>query len=188
MPVTVPAVSAENRTPSSTAFASVVTIRAGVADAGQIEHGHPPDVVLLTVTLCEAAVVVLPAASRATAVSVCVPLVAVVVFHAVEYGLMVSSAPKFAPSTLNCTPATPTLSEALAVTVTAVPATVAPPAGAVTVTVGAVVSPLLTVTVTAADVAVLPAASRATAVRVWVPLALVVVFHVRVFGLAVSSA
>ena len=41
---------------------------------------------------------------------------------------------------MNCTPATPTLSEALAVTVT-VPDTVAPAAGAVRLTVGAVVSP-----------------------------------------------
>ena len=54
---------------------------------------------------------------------------------------MVSSAPSsVAPSTLNCTPATPTLSEAVAVRVT-VPDTVAPLAGAVRLTVGAVVSP-----------------------------------------------
>ena len=51
----------------------------------------------------------------------------------------------------------------MAVTVV-VPETVAPPAGAVTLTVGAVVS-LNTVTFTAADAA-LPAASRATAVSV----------------------
>ena len=36
---------------------------------------------------------------------------------------------------------------------------------------------LSTVTVTGAEVVVLPAASRATAVSVWVPLATVVVFH-----------
>src|SRR5437773_2645292 len=137
MPVTVPAVSAENRTPSSTAFVSVVTIRAGVADAGQIEHGHPPDVVLLTVTLCAAAVVVLPAASRATAVSACGPLATPVVFHVWVYELAVSSAPRFAPSSLNCTPTTPTLSVAVAAIVTAAPDTVAPAAGAVIATVGA---------------------------------------------------
>jgi hypothetical protein len=47
--------------------------------------------------------------------------------------------------------------------------------------VGGVVStlpPLLTLTVTPADVAVFPAASRATAVSVCVPLVDVVVFHV----------
>ena len=37
--------------------------------------------------------------------------------------------------------------------------------------------PLATVTVTGAEVVVLPAASRATAVSVWVPLVTVVVFH-----------
>ena len=44
------------------------------------------------------------------------------------------------PSSLNCTPATPTLSEAVAETVTAVPETVAPLAGVVRETVGGVVS------------------------------------------------
>ena len=53
------------------------------------------------------------------------------------------------------------------------PDTVAPSAGAVRLTVGAVVS---TVTLTV-EVLVLPAASRASAVSVWVPLATVVVFH-----------
>src|SRR5439155_11845043 len=62
------------------------------------------------------------------------------VFHVTLYGLAVSSAPRFAPSTLNCTPTTPTSSLAVAETVTAVPDTVAPAAGAVTETVGAVVS------------------------------------------------
>src|SRR3954470_4860865 len=100
----------------------------------------PPPVAFDTVTVTAADVVVLPAASRATAVSVCVPFVAVVVFHAIEYGAVVSSAPRFAPSTLNCTPATPTLSAAVALTVT-VPDTVVPPAGPLIVTVGGVVSP-----------------------------------------------
>ena len=77
---------------------------------------------------------------------------------------------------LNCTPATPTLSEAVAVRVT-VPDTVAPAAGAVRLTVGAVVSGLLTVTVTDVEVVLLPAASLATAVSVWVPLLAVAVFH-----------
>ena len=47
--------------------------------------------------------------------------------------------PRTFPSRRNCTPKTPTLSKALAETVT-VPATVAPSAGAVMFTVGAVVS------------------------------------------------
>ena len=48
--------------------------------------------------------------------------------------------------------------------------------GPVRLTVGAVVS-LSTVTLTAAEVVVLPAASRARAVSVWAPLVAVVVFH-----------
>ena len=132
---------------------------------------------MVTVTVTAADVVVLPAASRATAVSVWLPLVAVVVFQVTAYGDAVSSAPRFAPSSLNWTPTTPTLSDAVADTARVVPDTVAPPAGAVTDTVGGVVS-LLTVTVTPADVVVFPAASRATAVSVWLPLVAVVVFHV----------
>src|SRR6185436_7225910 len=143
---------------------------------------------LLTVTLTAADVVVLPAASRATAVNVCRPLAVIVVFHVCVWGMAVSSAPRLMPSSLNCTPATPTLSVAVAEIVTAVPDTVAPAAGAVIATVGAVVSALLTVTLTAADVVVLPAASRATAVNVCRPFAVVVVFQVCVWGLAVSSA
>src|SRR4051812_5831313 len=77
----------------------------------------PPPAGFETVTLIGADVVVLPAASRATAVSVCVPDDAVVVFHAIEYGAVVSSAPRLAPSSLNWTPTTPTLSLAVALTV-----------------------------------------------------------------------
>src|SRR3989442_15412506 len=80
------------------------------------------------VTVTAAEVVRLPAASRATAVSVCEPLLAVVVFHDIEYGAAGSSPPRLAPSNRNCTPTTPTLSEALAVTLV-VPPTVAPGAG-----------------------------------------------------------
>src|SRR5438132_12353250 len=93
-------------------------------------------VLFATVTVTVAAVVVLPAASRATAVSVCDALLAVVVSHAIEYGAVVSSTPRFAPSRRNWTPATPTLSDALAVAAV-VPVTVDPPAGAVTLTGGA---------------------------------------------------
>ena len=104
---------------------------------------------LNTVTVTGAEVVRLPAASRATAVMVCEALLAVVVFHEIEYGAAVTSTP-LTPSSRNCTPATPTLSEALALTVI-VPETLAPEAGEVMLTEGAVVS-LNTVTVTGFDV------------------------------------
>jgi hypothetical protein len=107
-----------------------------------------------TVTVTGAEVLELPAASRAIAVMVCEPLAAPVVFQETEYGALVSSAPKLMPSILNCTPTTPTLSEALAVKLV-VPETVAPAAGDVTLTVGGVVSgggALDTVTVTGAEV------------------------------------
>src|SRR5437773_1855175 len=119
-----------------------------------------------TVTVTGDEVVRLPAASRAVAVRVCEPLPTVVVFQEIEYGDDVSSAPRLAPSTRNCTPATPTLSEAEALTVTD-PDTVAPDAGAVMLTAGGVVSEFDTVTVTGDEVVRLPAASRAVAVGGW---------------------
>src|SRR3954469_22850084 len=103
--------------------------------------GHDEATGLLTVTVTPADAAVLPAASRATPVSVWDPLPIVVVFHTIENGDAVSSGPRFAPSILNCTPATPTLSEASAVTATVVPDTVTAAAGAVTETVGGVASP-----------------------------------------------
>jgi hypothetical protein len=73
------------------------------------------------------------------------------------------------------------LSEADADTLTA-PLTVDPAAGEVMATAGGVVSeggPFETVTETDADVVLLPAASRAVALKVWVlPLVAVVVSHV----------
>ena len=119
---------------------------------------------LATVTVTTADVVEFPAASRARALRPCEPSAAVALSQEVEYGAVVSSVPRFAPSRRNCTPATPTLSEALAVTVV-VAETVAPAAGAVTDTVGGVVSP------------VPPSALKATscmtqAVPFWVPVAL----------------
>ena len=84
------------------------------------------------------------------------------VFHERVYGAVVSSAPRLAPSSLNWTPATPTLSVALAETMI-VPDTVAPEAGAVMETTGGVRSatdPTSVVKVKSADVARLPAASR----------------------------
>src|SRR5207237_3080172 len=118
---------------------------------------------------------------RATAVRVWAPLVVVVLVHETEYGTAVTSAPRLAPSSLNWTPATPTLSVALAETVI-VPATEAPAMAAVSETVGGALS---TVTLTAAEVAVFPAASRATAVRVWAASVAVVVFRETACGAAV---
>src|SRR3989442_14071079 len=117
-----------------------------------------------TVTVTPDDVLVFPAASRATAVSVCDPSGTAAVFQLMEYGEAVSSAPTFVPSSLNCTPTTATLSLALAVT-GVVPESVDPAAGAVMLTVGDVVS-LFTATLTGAEVVTLPAASRATAVSV----------------------
>jgi hypothetical protein len=57
-----------------------------------------------------------------------------------DQGAAVSSLPRFWPSTLNCTPTTPTLSEAFAFTLIVFD-TVAPFAGALIDTVGAVPSP-----------------------------------------------
>src|SRR5206468_12920351 len=100
---------------------------------------------------------VLPAASRATAVSVWLPPAAVVVSHAIAYGADVSSAPRTAPSSLNWTPTTPPVSLAFALT-EIVPDTVAFAAGAVIDTDGGVASRV--VNVKSPEVARLPAASR----------------------------
>src|SRR5438034_5281089 len=135
---------------------------------GVVSGGGPFE----TLTVTGAEVVRLPAASRATAVKVCEPLTTAVVLKEAEYGAAVSSAAIGAPSAKNCTPATPTLSEAFAATVI-VPETVAPLAGELMLTVGGVVSgggPFETLTVTGAEVVRLPAASRATAVKVCEPL------------------
>src|SRR5213083_31001 len=148
---------------------------------------------LATVTVTGAEGVLLPAASRAIAVILCEPSLAVAVFHETEYGAVVASAlPLIPSSSRNCTPTTPTLSEALAVTV-AVPCTVAPLPGEDTLTVGGVVSTggggaLATVTVTGAEVLRLPTPSRATAVMVCEPLLAEVVFQEIEYGAVVSSA
>ena len=93
--------------------------------------------VLNTFTLTGADVVKLPAESLATAVSVCAPFAARFEFQLMLYGLVVSSAPRAAPSILNWTPAMPRLSLAVADTVTAFPEMLAPLAGAVIDTDGA---------------------------------------------------
>src|SRR2546427_7456387 len=113
----------------------------------------------------------------------CAPAEASAVFQLAAYGAVVTSAPRFAPSSLNCTPATPTLSDAVAETVI-VPETAAPLLGLVSDTVGATLS---TVTVTALDVVRFPAASRAIAVRVCEPAVALVVFHDTEYGAAATS-
>ena len=85
------------------------------------------------------------------------------------------------PSTRNCTPATPTLSVAVAVRLN-VPLTVCPAVGEAMLTAGTVVSARATVTLAFAR---LPAASRAVAVSVCEPAATALVFHERLYGEAV---
>src|SRR5579859_907383 len=95
---------------------------------------------LLTVTATGAEVAWLPEGSVASAASVWLPLPAPAVFQLRLKGGLVRREPRLAPSSSICTEATvPLLSLALAATVT-VPETVDPAAGAVTATVGGVVS------------------------------------------------
>jgi hypothetical protein len=138
-------------------------------------------VALLTVTLTAADVVVAPAELRAIAEMLWVPLATPVVFHATEYGAVVTSAPTFTPSTWNCTPTAPV---ALAVMVV-VPDNVAPPAGAV---IDTDVATLFTVTLTAADVVFAPDESRAIAVSECAAFVAVFVSHEIVYGAVVTSA
>src|SRR5262245_42533193 len=110
-----------------------------------------PDEAFETVTLTDAIADWLFEVSRDRAPIVCGELFgSAVVSQAILYGAVVTSEPNAAPSTKNCTPATPWLSLAVAVR-SIVPPTVALLAGAVIDTVGGVVSELDTVTVTDAD-------------------------------------
>ena len=75
---------------------------AGLAKNETVGAGVGGGVVMFdTVTDLPAEVTLFPAASLATAVRVCAPLVALVVFQVIEYGAEVSSAPRFVPSSLN---------------------------------------------------------------------------------------
>src|SRR5437762_3191090 len=144
-----PPLKAATSAPRRTHAPAGLALTAGLSSS--IRVTAPP---LKTVTVTPAEVVRLPAASRAIVVSVCEPLLAVAVFQETPKGAAVSSAPSAAPSSKNCTPATPTLSEAFAVT-GIVPETVAPLAGELMLTVGGVVSgggPFETLTVTGAEV------------------------------------
>jgi len=121
------------------------------------------------------------------AVSVWLPLVVVVESQISVYGDAVSSAPRLAPVDLELHANHRDVICGRRGTVMLDPDTFAPPAGAVIDTVGGVGS-LLTVTATPVDVLEFPAASRATAVSVWLPLVADVESQVSVYGVAVSSA
>ena len=103
---------------------------------------------------------VFPELSVAITPMECVPL-ETVGFQEMEYGAVVNNMPRFPLSRVNCTLAIPTLPEAVAETVT-IPETIAPLAGEVIVTMGALFE---TMTVTVA-VDVFPAVFLATALRV----------------------
>jgi hypothetical protein len=87
------------------------------------------------------------------------PFVALSVSHWIEYGAVVSSAPRFDPSSLNCTPTTVPLSLAFAETVT-LPLTF-PADGAVRLTVGGVLSAVTDALASFDAALALPAASSA---------------------------
>src|SRR5262249_44897875 len=85
----------------------------------------------------------------------------------VVHGELVSSAPRFAPSSLNWTPTTPTLSDAFAVT-EITPETVAPASGELTETVGGLLSHATVAAESVAWVDLLPAPSTASTARLYV--------------------
>ena len=121
----------------SAASADTATVPETVADAA----GAVIEMVggaLSTLTVTGADSVALPAASVAWAVSTCAPDNPVV-FQDAEYGKVVSGAPSATPLTRNCTPVTPVSSLAVA-RIETLPRTQLPATGAVTPTVGAVVS------------------------------------------------
>jgi len=91
---------------------------------------------LETVTVTGLDVHSTPSTSLATAVRVCEPWLAVVVFQETEYGAEVSSAPRLLPSSVNWTPWTVREPTMVTLALTAVvPLTVDPEAGDVTATI-----------------------------------------------------
>src|SRR3954471_17968302 len=156
--------SSRNCTPttpmSSAAFADTATVVpdtvAPLAGAVIVTVGAERS--LFTVTVTVVADPVPPLVSRAIADRKCVPLDAVVVSQFSVNGLTVSSAPSVAPSRMNCTPAiVPLPGVAVAVTATALPDTVAPLAGAVSVAVeGAAPAAVLSDVVTTSKVGPVP--------------------------------
>jgi uncharacterized protein GlcG (DUF336 family) len=103
--------------------------------------------------------------SVTTAVKVCTPLLAVVVFHEIWNGALAIAVPMLAPSNLNCTLATPALAEAFADAVM-VFVTTNLLLGEVIVIDGGVLI-FDTFTTTGAEVARFPKLSDATATKVW---------------------
>ena len=85
------------------------------------------------------AVAVLPAASRASALTIYVPGTSVVVSHVRSQGALVTSFSRFVPFKRNCTPTTSTLSVAVACNVM-VPDTSWPSVGLIIVITGGSVS------------------------------------------------
>jgi len=117
----------------------------------------------------------------ATAEREWLPLESAVVFREKPNGALVTAAPEFAPSTLNCTLVT--LEDTLVETAT-VPETFAPDKGEVIEMDGA--EELFTVIVTMALVVERPLDVLATAASEWLPLVSVVVFREKLNGAVVT--
>jgi len=117
----------------------------------------------------------------ATAEREWLPLESAVVFREKPNGALVTAAPEFAPSTLNCTLVT--LEDTLVETAT-VPETFAPDTGEVIEMDGA--EKLFTVIVTMALVVERPLDVLATAASEWLPLVSVVVFREKLNGAVVT--
>jgi hypothetical protein len=115
---------------------TAVVPRSAAPDEGDVTATVGGVVSLNTVTVTGSEVQLRPSRSRATAVSVCDPLLAVLVFHCTEYGGAVSSTPTLTPSTLNWTPMTvrPPTIVTFALTAIVLP-TVDPDVGEVIVTI-----------------------------------------------------
>src|ERR1700680_2946492 len=80
---------------------------------------------------------------KATAVRMCRPFLVLVVFHETEYGAFMTWAPRFKPSSWNCTPARPLL-DGTAATTMMEPETLLPDAGKAIATSGAALPPFPT--------------------------------------------
>ena len=126
---------------ASLAESESVTVRLFVRPASPFITMVPAGGAVLSIVTLMVLVAVFPAASRARAESVCTPSATPVVLHDFEYGDEVSAVLILVrPSRTNCTAVTPTLSEAVAVSVTDAALLNAPFAGAVIETAGGVVS------------------------------------------------
>lgn len=124
------------------AFSSVVHVTVALVCPGVPEEMEERTGGLLRTVIGSVVEALTPALLVTMAFRVCEPSETPVEFHVVVYGEEVRAEPMLLPSTWNCTLATPTSSEAVAVKVTADPPTVAPLVGALKETVG---GPLSTV-------------------------------------------